>query len=110
MLAAIIGLVAMHQLAGGVNAGGDRHTSAFAHSTSQGDRPDAPHGSPGQVCQLTAPAAGPNVAAAPELFSVPGELPPTAGPPVSPQTAAPEAADGTGCGPPSLTELSRFLT
>ncbi|MEO3743018.1 DUF6153 family protein [Plantactinospora sp. B5E13] len=66
--------------------------------------PGLPHGHPGQVCRATMPGHGP-VAPAPALLPVPGALPlPVAV--LSPQTAANEAADGSGCGPPSLFELS----
>lgn len=129
VLAALTGLVFMHQLVGGTATGG--HDRA-AHETVAGDTgPGAaaadevhavvagepgrhcppkdgdcpvPHGHPGQMCQLITPGQ-PAPVAPPPHDAAPGS-PPTSAPALSPRTAAQDAAGGTGCGPPALTELS----
>jgi hypothetical protein len=124
LLAVLTGLVFMHQLAGGADPGGHAHS---AHGELAGNTPvdevhavvatdpgrhcppgdgdcPVPHGHPGQMCQLTKPvqqaltAPPPQDATPDTAVSSPLAL--------SPHTAAHDAAGGTGCGPPTLTELS----
>jgi hypothetical protein len=128
LLFALVGVVFMHQLAGTAEPGGHQHdvdqavvaedavqvaaagdashgvASVSAPSPPGGDCPDAPHGHLGHVCQLTAPSHG-FVAPSPALALAPGALPPLRAV-LSPVTAARDTAGGSGCGPPSLTELN----
>jgi hypothetical protein len=129
VLAALTGLVFMHQLVGGAATGGHDHA---AHAVVAGDTaPGAvaagevravaagepkrhcpprdgdcpvPHGHPGQMCQLTTPGHPAVVAPPPHNATLGGN--PTFAPALSPYTAAHDAARGTGCGAPALTELS----
>ncbi|GIG95483.1 hypothetical protein Pma05_20560 [Plantactinospora mayteni] len=131
VLAGLVGLIFMHQLVGTPIADG-HHSSPVAVEETEGsghqnlaglDPPSAvlagsdthcppddphcpglPHGHPGQVCQVTAPSHGP-AASVPAFLPVPGPLPALVAV-SSPQTAANEAAEGSGCGPPSLAGLS----
>ncbi|WP_148086323.1 DUF6153 family protein [Micromonospora sp. HM5-17] len=129
IVAGLVGLIFMHQLVG-TPATGEHHHSRAATSAESAHHllgelddpsavtagpgtdcppgdvecPNLPHGHPGQVCQLTPPGYGP-VASPPALAPMPVAPPPLVIV-LSPQTAAQEAAGGSGCGPPSLTELS----
>lgn len=109
--ATLLGLVVMHQLAGATQLGhrshGEGHSivaQAPHDCPSVGDHcPASPHGHSGQVCQ-PAPPNSP-AAAPPVMLGLPVAAP--AGPPLlSARTAAVDAAGGSGCGPPSLTQLS----
>jgi len=110
--ATLLGLVVMHQLAGATQVG-SHHQHAAGHPIvaqephdcpSPGDHcPQNPHGHSGQVCQ-PAPPTSP-VAAPPAMLGLP-VAPPAARPLLSARTAAVDAADGSGCGPPSLAQLS----
>jgi hypothetical protein len=112
VLATLVGLVVMHQLAGGPHPVDHPHAAGAATVLAahppcppgQGQCPDDPHGHPGQVCQPGTPSASTGTAAPaqPSVRAVPAT--PVA--PVSPRTAAGEAGHGSGCGPPSLTLLS----
>jgi hypothetical protein len=110
--ATLLGLVVMHQLAGATQLG-DHQSHGEGHSIvaqephdcpSVGDHcPASPHGHSGQVCQ-PAPPNSPT-AAPPVTLGLPVAAP--AGPPLlSARTAAVDAAGGSGCGPPSLAQLS----
>jgi len=111
LLAAAVGVVAMHQLAG--PPGGHTHEhGALAHAVLEApehcphpagsDCPDRLHGHPGQVCQPLQGTEGPD--GVPVMAAQPTT--PTEPPLLTARTAAREAGDGTGCGPPHLTELS----
>lgn len=110
--ATLLGLVVMHQLAGATQAGGHRPHGGGQQIVVQephgcpsvGDHcPDSPHGHSGQVCQPTPPNSP--VAAPPVALGLPVAAP-AAKPLLSARTAAVEAAGGSGCGPPSLAQLS----
>ncbi|GAB3144048.1 hypothetical protein GCM10027290_21570 [Micromonospora sonneratiae] len=128
LLATLVGLVVMHQLAGAPDLGSAAHATVQQEAAGHGPmtavppagdghcgRPDGEcpdgngddnrHGHAGQVCQFTAPASstGPVLL----LTAVPG-VPPTVQSAVSPRTAMQQAAGGSGCGPPTLSELSVF--
>ncbi|MFY1670157.1 hypothetical protein ACN27G_09385 [Plantactinospora sp. WMMB334] len=130
MLVGLVGLIFMHQLVGAPVADG-HHLSPAAVEEMAGSElqatgpegasallagpdphcppgdlhcPEAPHGHPGQVCPVTASSQLP-AAPAPALLPVPGPVPALAVV-LSPRTAAHEAAGGSGCGPPTLSELS----
>ncbi|MGW0431520.1 DUF6153 family protein [Micromonospora sp. NPDC003197] len=135
LVATLAGLVVMHQLAGGPDAEATAHAGAMAvaeagdgHCSTPGDgcpddehpggsgnvsrdhqrehdRNDPRHGHAGQVCQFIPPTGGP--VPVPALVVTPGAVA-TAPPVISPRTAAAQAANGSGCGPPSLPQLSVF--
>ncbi|MEV4754770.1 DUF6153 family protein [Micromonospora sp. NPDC049559] len=115
LLATLFGLVVMHQLAGAPNVHAHHgaapvapvaraHASADGAGCARGDGgcPEHRHGHPGQVCQglvpHTATPLAPPLPATPRI-AAPAVL-------LGPDTAAYDAADGSGCGPPSLTQLS----
>lgn len=138
VLAALTGLVFMHQLVGGVTTGAHGHAVhaaptghagpdvAASHAdpdmvasdrvwvtagepgrhcpSTDGDCPVPSHDHPGHMCQLTVPGH-PAVVAPPSRGVTPGG-PTPAVLVLSPQTAALDAAGGTGCGPPVLSALS----
>ncbi|MEN3615214.1 DUF6153 family protein [Plantactinospora sp. ZYX-F-223] len=130
LLGALVGVIVMHQLAGTVAPGGHHHHDsggpgpdvAVAQAMTPGDVgqavvdrgaqacppehpcPTTPHGHPGQVCQFTSQGHG-LAAPAPALTPAPSVFQ-SITPALSPLTAANDAADGSGCGPPSLTALS----
>jgi len=109
LVAAAVGLVAMHQLA----VPPARHAAVPpAHAVvaapehcphpDGGHCPDRAHGHPGQVCQPHPGSNGPD--GVPAL--VPAPVVPVEPPLLSARTAASEAGDGSGCGPPGLADLS----
>jgi len=113
LLATLVGLVAMHQLADtGHEPPHHQHagSAGMAAAASQdpcphagtGDCPTDTHGHPGQVCQPG--PGGTTPTGVPALAPVPGFA--AAAPALSPRTPTVEAAGGSGCGPPSLTQLS----
>ncbi|WFE27002.1 DUF6153 family protein [Solwaraspora sp. WMMD791] len=128
VLAVLTGLVFMHQLVGGSTTSGHDHADhpsapngyAAAADEHVGPEPNAGRvshcpleddgcpapapGHPDHTCQLTAPGP-PAVVTPPPRAAAPGE-PTPAVPLASPWTAAHDAARGTGCGPPTLAELS----
>ena len=111
--ATLLGLVVMHQLAGATHLGGHRpHGEAHPVAAQEphqgcpsvGDHcPDSPHGHSGQVCQPAPPNSA--VAAPPVTVGRPAAAP-AAQSLLSAHTAAVDAAGGSGCGPPSLAQLS----
>lgn len=111
LLATLVGLVVMHQLAGAPEFGGRDHRpagvaakSSSGHCLQQdGDCPPDRHGHQGRICQASPPSG---IGAAPPVLAVMSEVPPAAAVVISPRTGAPDAANGSGCGPPSLTQLS----
>lgn len=110
LLISLVGLVVMHHLAGAPNLGGHHHRAEVAVKSSSGhclqqdgDCPDDRRGHQGQVCQASSPSGA---GVAPPVLAVMPEVPPAVAAVISPQTVAPDAADGSGCGPPSLTQLS----
>jgi len=122
LLATLVGLVVMHQLAGGPDVGATSHAAKMAATTMvdehcstpddgcsddgrKPDRDDPRQGHAGQVCQFTPPAGGP--VSVPALVVAPDGAA-TAPSAVSPRTATQQAAEGSGCGPPSLSQLSVF--
>ncbi|MBB4959848.1 DUF6153 family protein [Micromonospora polyrhachis] len=131
LLATLVGLVVMHQLAGARDPGSTSHAVSMtaAAEIAEGhcsapdggcqdggrevnqdhhrehDRDDPRHGHAGQVCQFTPPAGGP--VSTPVLVVTPGGVASTPMS-ISPRTAIGEAANGSGCGPPSLFQLSIF--
>ena len=110
--ATLLGLVVMHQLAGATQPGGHRPHDG-GHPTvaqephgcpSDGDHcPDSPHGHSGQVCQPAPPNS--LVVAPPVTLGLPVTAP-VSQQLLSARTAAVDAAGGSGCGPPSLAQLS----
>jgi hypothetical protein len=112
LLAAAVGVVAMHQLGGAPGRHSHDHGSAPARHAvlaapdhcPQPAGADCPrvHGHPGQVCQPHQGGNGPD--GVPALAPTPAT--PVEPPLLSARTAAHEAGDGTGCGPPRLAELS----
>ncbi|MFD0743437.1 DUF6153 family protein [Phytohabitans flavus] len=113
MLGAVVGVVAMHQLAGVPTGHSHKHgaaPSALAVVAAAdhcphppgADCPDRWHGHPGQVCQPHQGGNGPD--GVPALSPLPTT--PTEPPLLTAHTAAREAGNGTGCGPPGLAELS----
>jgi hypothetical protein len=78
------------------------------HGQHEGPCPDG-HGHPGQVCLSGAPQAAVAVGVPIMNLDITG-MPAATGSLVSEATAAAEAAHGTGCGPPSLAELSILRT
>ena len=111
--ATVLGLVVMHQLAGATHLGGHRPHGEGHPVVAQephhgcpsvGDHcPDSPHGHSGQVCQ---PAPPNSAVAAPPVPLGLLVAAPAAQPLLSARTAAVDAAGGSGCGPPSLAQLS----
>jgi hypothetical protein len=132
VLAALSGLVFMHQLVGATGMGGHDHSVQPAASAGHADpKPAAsaghadaepaaererhcpsseddcqapPPGHPGHTCQLTVPSLPAGVA--PPMRTATPDHPTLAVPLSSPHTVAHDAAGGTGCGPPALTEIS----
>lgn len=110
VLAAVVGVVAMHQLAGTPayhshdHGGGIAVLAAPDHCPhpAGADCPYRMHGHPGQVCQPHQGGNGPD--GVPAMAPLPTT--PVAPPLLTARTAAREAGDGTGCGPPRLAELS----
>ncbi|MGN9911326.1 DUF6153 family protein [Phytohabitans sp. LJ34] len=110
LVAVAAGLVAMHQLAGGPAAHTRPAPAAHAALVAPGhcphaegdDCPDPSHSHPGQVCQPHQGSNGPD--GIPALAVAPA--PPVEPPLLSARTAASEAGDGSGRGPPGLAELS----
>jgi len=124
LVTVVVGLVAMHQLVGaGIHAPHDHAApaamSAASHSGATmavvpaaavehcpqpgGSCPGPGHGHPGQVCQPGPGSQAPTgVPALLPVLAVPAAAPAA----LSPHTAAADAAAGSGCGPPALTELS----
>jgi hypothetical protein len=112
MLGAAVGVIAMHQLAGLPGGHTHEHGGPAAHAVlaapdhcphPAGSRcPDRVHGHPGQVCQPHQGGGGPD--GVPALAPLPTA--PIEPPRLTARTAAREAGEGTGCGPPHLAELS----
>jgi hypothetical protein len=113
LLGAVLGVVAMHQLAGLPSGDAHEHGPPPAHAVlvaasghcphpAGSDCPDRVHGHPGQVCQ---PHQGTGVPDGVPVLA-PQPVTPTEPRLLSARTAAREAGDGTGCGPPHLAELS----
>jgi hypothetical protein len=110
----VAGLIAMHQLAGlGEPAG--HHHAADAHAAAVTAMPepcpdvgmhcpDDSHSHPHQVCQPSPPSQ--HSSATPPLLPLAVAPVAVAATPVLPRTAADDAADGSGCGPPVLAQLS----
>lgn len=112
LLAAVVGVVAMHHLAGMPASDHHHDIAPPAHAVlaapdhcphPPGDHcPDRLHGHPGQVCQPHQGGNGPD--------GIPALMPlsstPTESRLLTARTVAREAGDGTGCGPPRLAELS----
>lgn len=110
LVAVAVGLVAMHQLTGTPAAHTRPAPPAHAVLAAPGhcphaegdDCPDPAHSHPGQVCQPHQGSNGPDGIPALVVASVAPVEPPL----LSARTAASEAGDGSGCGPPGLAELS----
>lgn len=113
LLSAVLGLVAMHQLAGLPAGHSHDHDAAprihaVLAATDHCPHPDGAqcpdrfHGHPGQVCQPHQSGNGPD--GIPALAPLPQE--PSEPALLTARTAAREAGNGTGCGPPRLSELS----
>lgn len=111
----VAGLVAMHQLTGLGEPGGHRHAGADAHASAVVALsepcpdvgvhcPDDSHSHPSQVCQPSPPNQHSSVT--PPMLPLAVTPVGVATPPVLPRTAADDAADGSGCGPPVLAQLS----
>ncbi len=112
LVVVVFGILAMHGLASPATAGVSRGAShVMGHGAGcqvRGDAPDVPcpgdHGGHvGPVCQAGAVSVGTGIAApVSQAVAVPTDGPLWR----LTVTAAVDAADGTGCGPPSLTALS----
>jgi hypothetical protein len=114
VLATLVGLVGMHQLAGGVVPSSHHHAASAAVSATAAhdhcpphpgsdDCPDDVHRHPGQMCQPgpggSTPTGVPALTPVPAVNALETVV-------LSSRTAATDAAEGSGCGPPSLAELS----
>jgi hypothetical protein len=105
--AVAVGLVAMHQLTGMPTHDAHSATPPPAHAVlsthPDGEHcPEQGHCHPGQVCQPHQGSNGPD--GIPAL--VPAPTVPVEPPLLTARTAASEAGEGTGCGPPGLADLA----